>query len=148
MPSQTILIIVAVIVVILIVAFAAFALSGRRTAGRSQPPSMTAPTREAQRPRAEAPVAQAPAAPVAPPPPPRERVPAPTAAQIEELVRPKLAKYSDLRRVKIEFGTALDGSLEVWLGPSRYDSVDEVPDQRLRKAIQEAVAELNRNEGG
>ncbi len=139
MSTQTMLIIFAVVVVIAIIALAAFAISSRRTTGGQRPSAPPAA-------RSQAPVAPPVQAPVAPPPAkpvPPERVASPVSEEIEELVRPKLAPYSDLRRVKIDFGTAPDGTLEVWLGKAHYNSVDAIPDQRLRQAVQEAVKEWN-----
>ncbi len=143
MTSQTMLIIFAVVVVIAVIVIAVFAASTRRTTGKSAPPA--APRVESQT-STQAPVAEAPVA--APQVEPGEQIASPAAEEIEGLVRPKLAKYSDLRRVKLDFGTAADGSLQVQLGPSHYNSIDDIPDQRLRQAIQEAVQEWNEKKGG
>jgi hypothetical protein len=62
---------------------------------------------------------------------------------IEELVNLKLATIPDLAGTRIDFGSAADGSLEMWIGDQRYTSIDEIPDQRIRQAVREAVASFN-----
>ena len=62
---------------------------------------------------------------------------------IEELVNLKLAKIPGLAGTRIDFGSAADGSLEIWIGDQRYTSIDEIPDQRIRQAVREAVASFN-----
>ena len=47
----------------------------------------------------------------------------------------------------LDFGTAQDGSVEVWLDGQAYAGVDQVPDQRLRALIARAADEFNRGEG-
>jgi hypothetical protein len=44
----------------------------------------------------------------------------------------------------LDFGTAIDGSLEIWVDGERYNSVEEIPDERIRRAIAEAVEKYNR----
>ena len=63
--------------------------------------------------------------------------------KIEDIVNHKLREYSDLRDVVIDFGTSLDGSLEIWIDSERYLDVEDVPDERIRKAIAEAVEDFN-----
>ena len=46
--------------------------------------------------------------------------------------------------LRVDFGTAHDGSLEIWVGEDRYTSVDSIPDERVRRAVAEAVASFNR----
>ena len=54
--------------------------------------------------------------------------------QIEEMVKHKLAAYPDLGGVRLDFGTAADGGLEIWFGDVRYETVDQIPDARVRAA--------------
>jgi len=77
-----------------------------------------------------------------------ERESAPVSEEIEELVRAKLTAYPDLARVKLDFANAADGSLEIWVDQTHYHSVAEVPDERLRQAIQAAVQAWNDLKGG
>ena len=67
----------------------------------------------------------------------------PSSEQIEGMVRQRLAKYPDLAEQVVDFGTAEDGSLEIWIANKRYASVDDIPDARVREAISEAVKEFN-----
>jgi hypothetical protein len=46
--------------------------------------------------------------------------------------------------VRVDFATAHDGSLEIWIGDDRYTSVDAIPDPRVRQAVADAVAAFNR----
>lgn len=63
---------------------------------------------------------------------------------IEEMVNQKLAGIPGLADTRVDFGTAADGSLEIWIGWERYASVDEISDPRIRDAVREAVAAYNR----
>ncbi|HEY46011.1 MAG: hypothetical protein AMJ88_09875 [Anaerolineae bacterium SM23_ 63] len=67
----------------------------------------------------------------------------PVSEKIEDLVKQKLQEHSDLRDVVIDFGTSLDGSLEIWIDSERYLNVEDIPDERIRKAIGEAVEDFN-----
>lgn len=64
--------------------------------------------------------------------------------QIEEMVRKELAQHADLADRSPDFGTAADGSLEIWFDGQRYSEPAQVPDQRVRSAIERAVQTFNR----
>jgi hypothetical protein len=49
----------------------------------------------------------------------------------------------DLAGQVVDFGTAEDGSLEIWIADKRYTNVDDIPDARVRDAISEAVEAFN-----
>lgn len=66
------------------------------------------------------------------------------AEQIEEMVRSELAQYPDLANVILDFGTMPNGTLDIWVGGQQYDDVKDIPDERIRRAIQGAVEEFNR----
>ena len=68
----------------------------------------------------------------------------PISEQIEEMVKQQLAQYPDLSQVKLDFATASDESLEIWVDDQRYTQVDEIPDERIRSAISEAVQTFNK----
>jgi len=72
-----------------------------------------------------------------------ERLAAASSEAIEELANQALAK-AGLTGLRVDFGTAHDGSLEIWIGEDRYTSVDSIPDERVRRAVAEAVASFNR----
>jgi hypothetical protein len=38
----------------------------------------------------------------------------------------------------------MDGTLEIWLGDERFLDLDEIPDERIRSIIQEAVEAYNK----
>lgn len=63
--------------------------------------------------------------------------------QVEGMVRKRLAEYPDLAGQVVDFGTAADGSLEIWIADKRYTNVDDIPDARVRDAISEAVEAFN-----
>jgi len=75
---------------------------------------------------------------------PGERAATLVAEQIEELVRRRLAQDASMANLALDFATAADGSLEIWVGGVLYRSSEEIPDERVRKAIAEAVEEFNR----
>jgi hypothetical protein len=67
-----------------------------------------------------------------------ERIAAPFAEQIEDILRAKLDS-DPFNKFEIDFGTGEDGSLEIWVNGKMYASVDEIPDAGLRQAFHEAV---------
>jgi hypothetical protein len=69
---------------------------------------------------------------------------APASEAIEDLVNQRLAAIPGLAGTRVDFGTAADGSLEIWIGEERYTAVDQVRDPRIRQAIEEAVASYNK----
>lgn len=72
-----------------------------------------------------------------------EQLAAPFAEQIEDVLRAKIAKDPYLKSFEIDFGTATDGGLEVWVNGTKYDGVANVPDERLKQALLEAVKDWN-----
>jgi hypothetical protein len=69
---------------------------------------------------------------------------APISEAVEDLVNQRLAAMPGLAGTRVDFGTAADGSLEIWIGEQRYTSVDEIGDRRIRQAVQDAVASYNK----
>ena len=66
------------------------------------------------------------------------------AEQIAEMANRELADHPGRPKVRIDFGTAVDGSLEIWVGSDRYRSVGDIPDVGVREAVARAVAKFNR----
>ncbi|GMR11449.1 MAG: hypothetical protein BMS9Abin28_2281 [Anaerolineae bacterium] len=64
--------------------------------------------------------------------------------QIEEMVKQRLASYPDLADVKLDFATGSDESLVIWVDDQNYTDIDQIPDDRIRAAISEAVETFNR----
>ncbi len=64
--------------------------------------------------------------------------------QIEEMVKQRLASYPDLADVKLDFATGSDESLVIWVNDQSYTDMDQIPDDRIRAAISEAVETFNR----
>lgn len=64
--------------------------------------------------------------------------------QIEEMVRERLARDPATEGVTFDFGTAVDGSLEIWVDGERFEDVADISDERIRMAVEEAVEEFNR----
>ncbi len=63
--------------------------------------------------------------------------------QIEEIVKVKLKQHGNLADVHIDFGTVSDGTIDVWVDGQQFDNPEDIPDERIRQVIQEAVAEFN-----
>jgi hypothetical protein len=63
--------------------------------------------------------------------------------QIEEMVMKELDQFPELAETKIDFGTAADGSLEIWVDEQKYTDVSAIPDQRIRNAVSNAVSHFN-----
>lgn len=72
-----------------------------------------------------------------------ERVAAPFAEQIEDILRSLMSADPYLSSLKVDFGTGADGGLEITVGEKVYKAVDQIPDVRLREAINKAVATYN-----
>lgn len=72
-----------------------------------------------------------------------ERLASPSSEAIQELANQALAR-AGVKGIRLDFGTAHDGSLEIWIDDDRYTAVDSIPDERIRKAVAEAVASFNR----
>lgn len=68
-----------------------------------------------------------------------EKLAAPFAEQIEDIVRAGMQADPELAEVKIDFGTDKDQTLEIWVNEKKYKSISELPDERLKKLMREAV---------
>jgi len=77
-----------------------------------------------------------------------EQIASHAAETIEALAQARIEKHPDLAGLRLDFGTASSGELEIWVGSERYESVDAIPDDRIRQAISEAVAAFNRGADG
>ncbi len=107
----------------LVLVYTGWAVAGRRKAGSPSPGRVVATASHAEA---------------------GERVASLAAEQIEEMVRQRLGQYRDLAGTPVDFGTGPGGELEIWVGESRYHSVEEIPDARIRQAVAEAVEAFNR----
>ncbi|MGC9398048.1 MAG: hypothetical protein ACP5HM_02810 [Anaerolineae bacterium] len=68
-----------------------------------------------------------------------EMLAAPFAEQIEDIVGARVAEDPTVSQYEVDFGTADDGTLEVWVNGQRYTDVAEIPHPRLREIIRDAV---------
>jgi hypothetical protein len=73
-----------------------------------------------------------------------EKVAAPFAEQIEDILRAKLEADEYLSKFKIDLGTASDGGLEIWVNDEMHTDVKSLPDERLRQAFQEAIEQWDK----
>ena len=64
--------------------------------------------------------------------------------QIEEMVKAILETEGTKIESEIDFATASDGSLEIWIDDVSYTEVEEIPDLRIRDAVKQAVEDFNR----
>jgi hypothetical protein len=72
-----------------------------------------------------------------------ESLAAPFAEQVEDILRSRISKDPYLQSYEIDFGTAPDGRLIIIIGDKPYTDIKQIPDERLRAAIQQAVATYN-----
>lgn len=72
-----------------------------------------------------------------------ENLAAPFAEQIEDILRTQMSVDPHLSSYQVDFGTASDGGLEIHVGEESYTSIEQIPDERLRAAIQQAIATYN-----
>ena len=75
---------------------------------------------------------------------PGEKVASPISEEIESLVQEELSKHPDLAGRKIDFATLPDESLGIWVDGVAYHGVSDIPDERIRKAVQLAVDDFNK----
>ena len=74
-----------------------------------------------------------------------EKLAAPFAEQIEDIVRAALKTDPELAEMKIDFGTDKDQMLEIWVSEKKYKSISELPDERLKKIMREAVKRFRKS---
>jgi hypothetical protein len=63
--------------------------------------------------------------------------------QIEQQVKTFLEADGTTMDIKLDFATAADGSLEIWIDNERYLEVDDIPNEKIRSAIRQAVEDFN-----
>jgi hypothetical protein len=73
-----------------------------------------------------------------------ERLAAPFAEQIEDILRAKLEKDPYLQQFDVDLGTSQDGGLEIWVNGQLYHDVDALPDERLKQAFRQAVSQWDK----
>jgi len=66
---------------------------------------------------------------------------------LESIIQRRMAADPALAGQRLDFGTASDGSLEIWWNGQAYTGVDQVPDPRVRDLIAQATDEFNRGGG-
>ncbi len=72
-----------------------------------------------------------------------EKVAAPFAEQIEDILRAKAENDPYLKSLDIDFGTAEDGGLEIWVNETKYDGVASLPDEKLKETLLQVVKDWN-----
>lgn len=79
---------------------------------------------------------------------PGERLASPFAEQIEDIAKALIAADPQLADTQIDFGTAPDGRLEIWVGDKRYTDISHLPDERLRALMQQAIDRFKESHPG
>lgn len=72
-----------------------------------------------------------------------ERLAAPFAEQIEDILRAKIKADPALQKYEIDFGTDENQALEIWVDGKAYASINDLPDERLKEAFRSAVEKWN-----
>jgi len=72
-----------------------------------------------------------------------EKLAAPFAEQIEDILRAKAENDPYLKSFDIDFGTSSDGGLEVWVNGTKYDGVASLPDEKLKETLLQVVKDWN-----
>jgi hypothetical protein len=72
-----------------------------------------------------------------------EKIAAPFAEQIEDVLRARVASDPYLKSFEIDFGTGADGGLEIWVNGEKYDGVANLPDEQLKQTLLQVVKEWN-----
>jgi len=76
-----------------------------------------------------------------------ERQASAAAEVLESIIQRRMAAEPALAGQRLDFGTAPDGSLEIWWNGQAYTGVDQVPDARVRDLIALATDEFNKGGG-
>lgn len=70
---------------------------------------------------------------------PGEKLAAPFAEQIEDIVQARLAKHPSLSQYRVDFGSAPDGRLEIHVNDQTFTEIDTLPDEALQTLIRESI---------
>jgi hypothetical protein len=73
-----------------------------------------------------------------------ERLASPFAEQIEDIFRARLEADPNLQQYKVDLGTGADAGLEIWVNGKKFTSVEDLPDEHLRQALQDAIENWNK----
>jgi hypothetical protein len=69
-----------------------------------------------------------------------EKLAAPFTEQIEDIFRAKVEANPELKNYQIDLGSAPDGTLEFWINGKKYASVNDLPDEGLKRAFRESIS--------
>ena len=72
-----------------------------------------------------------------------EKLAAPFAEQIEDILKNLMAADPQLSGHTVDFGTADDGGLEIWVNGKPYREIKDIPEEAVRAAIQKAIKLYN-----
>ena len=72
-----------------------------------------------------------------------EKLAAPFAEQIEDILKNLMASDPQLSGHTVDFGTADDGGLEIWVNGKPYREIKDIPEEAVRAAIQKAIKLYN-----
>jgi hypothetical protein len=73
-----------------------------------------------------------------------EKLAAPFAEQIEDILQNLIEADPQLKKYKLDFGTASDGGLEIWVDGKPYRAIKDIPEEPIRAAIQKAIDIYNK----
>jgi hypothetical protein len=73
-----------------------------------------------------------------------EKLAAPFAEQIEDILQNLIEADPQLKKYKLDFGTASDGGLEIWVDGKSYRAIKDIPEEPIRAAIQKAIDIYNK----
>jgi hypothetical protein len=77
---------------------------------------------------------------------PGEGVAAAFVEQIEDIVHARLSEDVTLSEIKVDFGTAPAGELEIWVDGESYTDISSIPNERVREIIRQAVESWGQGE--
>ena len=73
-----------------------------------------------------------------------EKIAAPFTEQIEDIFRAKIEADPELNHFQVDLGSAPDGTLEFWVNDKKYTNVNDLPDNKLKRAFRESVRQWNK----
>ncbi len=67
------------------------------------------------------------------------------AEQVEDILQARLRADPALAHYQVDFGTAPDGGVEIWIDGKSFADINAIPDVHLRETIQQTITQWQKN---
>jgi hypothetical protein len=72
-----------------------------------------------------------------------EHLASPFAEQIEDIVNASIKENPQLASTKIDLGTSPSGDIEFWVNDTKYDQIEDIPNEAIQEALHQAIEKWN-----